>query len=109
MGINRVAEDTSMGFIILPTNFCHITNSKEELIQNVFPDIAHLFNNHNWLGERAIFVAKIKNVEDLNAAIQNFFPRQLISFKSVDTVINQDDVVNYPTVFKFTGIAWITT
>nr|XP_032525562.1 fatty acyl-CoA reductase wat-like [Danaus plexippus plexippus] len=91
--------DTSTGFITLPTDFCHITDSKVELIQRVFPDIAQKFNNHNWLGERAILAAKNKDVEDLNATIQNFLPGQLVSFKSVDTVMNQDDVINYPTEF----------
>ncbi|GBP47861.1 ATP-dependent DNA helicase pif1 [Eumeta japonica] len=62
-------------------------------------DIAQNFNNHNWLGERAILAAKNKDVEDLNATILNFLPGQLISFKSVDTIMNQDDVVNYPTEF----------
>ncbi|XP_063907386.1 ATP-dependent DNA helicase PIF1-like [Zophobas morio] len=96
IGNNKVAVDTSTGFITLPTDLCHITDSKEELIQRVFPDIAQKFNNHNWLGERAILAAKNK---DVNATIQNFLPGQLVSFKSVDTVMNQDDVVNYPTEF----------
>ncbi|CAG4974232.1 unnamed protein product [Colias eurytheme] len=65
IGNNKVAVDTSTGFIILPTDFCHITDSKVELIQRVFPDIAQKFNNHNWLGERAILAAKNKDVEDL--------------------------------------------
>ncbi|GBP68489.1 ATP-dependent DNA helicase PIF1 [Eumeta japonica] len=99
IGNNKVAMDTSTGFITLPTDFCQITDSKEELIQRVFPDIAQNFNNHNWLGERAILAAKNKDVEDLNATILNFLPGQLISFKSVDTIMNQDDVVNYPTEF----------
>ena len=99
IGNNKVAVDTSTGFITLPTDFCHITDSKVELIQRVFPDIAQKFNNHNWLGERAILAAKNKDVEDLNATIQNYLPGQLVSFKSVDTVMNQDDVINYPTEF----------
>lgn len=40
-------------------------------------------------------IGKVK----FNATIQNFLPGQLVSFKSVDTVMNQDDVVNYPTEF----------
>ncbi|GBP22164.1 hypothetical protein EVAR_10674_1 [Eumeta japonica] len=96
---NKVAVDTLTGFITLPTDFCYITDSKEELIQRVFPDIAQQFNNHKWLGERAILAAKNKDIEDLNATIQTFLPGQLVSSKSVDTVMNQDDVLNYPTEF----------
>ncbi|XP_054745836.1 uncharacterized protein LOC129250225 [Anastrepha obliqua] len=99
IGNNKVAVDTSTGFITLPTDFCQITDSKEELIQRVFPDIAQKFNNHHWLDERAILTAKNKDVEDLNAPIQNFLPEQLVSFKSVDTVMNLDDEVYYPTEF----------
>ncbi|XP_015366987.1 PREDICTED: uncharacterized protein LOC107163887, partial [Diuraphis noxia] len=95
---NKVAVDTSTGLITLPTGFCHITDSNEELIQHVFSDIAQQFNNHNWLGERAILATKNKNVDALNAIIQNFLPGQLVSYKSVDTIMNQDDVVNYPTI-----------
>jgi hypothetical protein len=99
IGNGKVAVDTSTGFITLPTSFCHFTDSKEELIQRVFPDIAQQFKSHNWLSKQAILAAKNKDVDHLNATIQNFLPGQLFSFKSVDTVINQDDVVNYPTEF----------
>ncbi|KAF7270300.1 hypothetical protein GWI33_016728 [Rhynchophorus ferrugineus] len=79
--------------------FLHITNSKEDIIQRDFPDIAQQLYNHNWLGERPILAAKNKDVEDLNATIENFLPGQLVSFKSVYTIMNQNDVVNYPTQF----------
>jgi PIF1 helicase. len=51
------------------------------------------------MSEREIFATKNKDVDDLNATIQNFLLGELFSFKSVNTVINQDDVVNYPTEF----------
>lgn len=99
IGNGKIAVDISTGFITLPTDFCQLTESKEELIGRVFPNVAQNFKNHNWLSERAILAAKNKDVDDLNASIQNFIPGQLFSFKSVDTVINQDEVVNYPTEF----------
>lgn len=99
IGNGKVAVDTSTEFITLPTDFCQLTESKEELIQRVFQNVVQQFKNHNWLSERAILAAKNKDVDDLNAAIQNFIPGQLFSFKSVDTVINQDEIVNYPTEF----------
>ncbi|XP_073955775.1 uncharacterized protein isoform X1 [Choristoneura fumiferana] len=99
IGNGKVTVDTSTGLITFPTDFCHFTDSKEELIQRVFPDIKQLYNNHNWLSERAILAAKNKDVDDLNATIQNFLPGELFTYKSVDTATNQDDVVNYPTEF----------
>jgi len=95
----RVGADTLTGFITLPTNFCHVTESKEEFIQSVFPDVVQHSKNHNWLSTRAILTAKNKDVDDLNSTIQNLIPGQLFSFKSVNTVINPDDVVNCPTEF----------
>eukprot|EP00102_Acyrthosiphon_pisum_P013585 XP_008183218.1 PREDICTED: ATP-dependent DNA helicase PIF1-like [Acyrthosiphon pisum] len=101
IGNNKVEVDSTTGFIRIPTDFCHITDSKEELIHRVFSDIAQQLNNHNWLGERAILAARniLVDVDDLNEKIQKFIPGQLFSFKSVDNVMNQDDVVNYPTEF----------
>lgn len=42
-------------------------------------------------------LAKNKKVDYLNATVQNLLPKMLYSFKSVDTIINQDDVDKYPT------------
>ena len=70
---------------------------KKELFSVLIPHKAQQFNNHNWLSERAIIVAKNKVVDDFNAPIQNFLPGKLFLFKSVNTVINQDDEVYYPT------------
>lgn len=99
IGDGVVAIDTFTGLVSFPNDFCLLTESKEELIQRVLPDVAQQFKNHNWLSKRAILAAKNEDVDDLNAIIQNFIPGQLFSFKSVDTVINQDDFVNYPTEF----------
>ncbi|XP_055901879.1 uncharacterized protein LOC129938377 [Eupeodes corollae] len=84
IGNNKVAMDNSTGFITLPTDFCHIKDSKEELIQRFFEDIVQKFKTIIF----AILVAKNKNVDDLNATIQNFLPGQLVYFKTVDTVMN---------------------
>ena len=98
IGNGKVAIDTLTGFITLPSGFCHFT----ELIQHIFPDIAQ-FNNHNLLSELAIFAAKNKDVDYLNATIRNCLPGELFSFKSV-TIINQDDVATIPQNFR---IQWI--
>lgn len=99
IGNGQMPIDNQNGLITLPTNFCTITQSKEELIRSVFPNIAQQYKNHIWLSERAILAAKNKDVNELNAAIQHDIHGELITYKSVDTVINQDDVVNYPTEF----------
>ena len=75
--------------------FWHSTASKEELIQGVFPDIAQQFNNQN----QSIVKATIIDVDELNATVLNFLPGDSFPFKSFDTFINKDDLVNYPTTF----------
>jgi len=43
--------------------------------------------------------AKNKYVNDINVAIQNFIAGLVVSYELVDTVMNQDEVVHYPTEF----------
>ncbi|GFX64416.1 ATP-dependent DNA helicase [Trichonephila clavipes] len=55
--------------------------------------------NHNWLSERAVLVAKNKDVYQLNHFIQSSIQSEEIIYKSIDTVVEADDVVNYPSEF----------
>lgn len=99
IGNGKVAVDKSTGLITLPSNFCNITQSKKELVQRVFPNILQKYRNHDWLSERAILAGKNKDVNDLNASILQEIDGQFFAYKSVDTIINEDEVVNYPTEF----------
>jgi PIF1 helicase. len=65
----------------------------------VFPNIFDNNKNHKWLSERAILAAKNKDVDDLNFVILNQIIGTLHSFKSIDCLINEDEVTNYP--FEF--------
>lgn len=99
IGNGRIPIDIQTGLITLPNDFCKISSSTEELIENVFPNIAQNYKNHQWLSERAILAAKNKDVNELNIAIQNDITGQTVTYKSTDAVIDQDQVVNYPTEF----------
>jgi ATP-dependent DNA helicase PIF1 len=99
IGNGKYPVEISTGCITLPSNFCHMITSKEELIKKVFPDIERNYQNHKWLSERAILAAKNKDVDELNFTIQSKIVGQLHSYKSVDSVTSQDDVVNYPIEF----------
>lgn len=99
IGNDKLSINQETGLITLPTTFCTIMETKEDLIKSVFPNIGQNYKNHSWLNERAILAAKNNDVNELNASIQNDIAGELIIYKSVDTVTNQDDVVNYPTEF----------
>ncbi|XP_039964217.1 ATP-dependent DNA helicase PIF1-like [Bactrocera tryoni] len=92
IGNGIIAVDTSSGYITFSTNFCNLCESKTELMEMVFPNVAQNYVNHIWLSERVIFAAK--NV-DVNEKIAG----ELKNYKSVDSITNEDEVVNYPTEF----------
>ncbi|GFV15903.1 ATP-dependent DNA helicase [Trichonephila clavipes] len=67
--------------------------------KKVFPNIAQIYKNHQWLSTRAILAAKNIDVNTINFTIQHGIPSETTTYKSIDTVENQDEVVNYPTEF----------
>lgn len=99
IGNGKMPVDQTNGCITLPPTFCTIEPTTNDLITHVFPDIVQNINNHSWLHERAILAAKNNDVNAINANILNAIAGDVVQYKSVDTVINQEDVVNYPTEF----------
>ncbi|GFX67062.1 ATP-dependent DNA helicase [Trichonephila clavipes] len=92
----QLYEDTQN--IQLPEKFCNIVATKDELIKNIFPDLRHSYTDHA-LRERAILAAKNLDVDAINFKIQQSLPGKEITFKSIDTVVDPDEVVNYPVEF----------
>lgn len=98
IGDGKIASDQN-GFIVLPNNFCIIVSSKQELIDRVFPNIVQNYNNYDWLRERAILAPKNINVNEINFHIQEKLPGDSVTYKSIDTAMNDEDAVNYPVEF----------
>ncbi|PIM96964.1 DNA helicase [Handroanthus impetiginosus] len=99
IGDGKVDVHENTGCIKLPTDFCTIINSQNALIDQIFPDINTRYLNHEWLAERAILAAKNVDVNDLNFKIQQLLPGDLVSYKSIDTVCDTNEAVNYPAEF----------
>ena len=99
IGNGRIPVDTSSGLISIPPAICQFTSTKDELNTNVYPNISQNYRNYDWLSARAILAAKNTDVNDLNWTIQNQIPGELRSYKSIDRVENEDEVVNYPVEF----------
>lgn len=62
IGNGSVPIDESSGLISFPRNFCSFVSLKEELINEVFPNMVANHKSHDWLSERAILAAKNKDV-----------------------------------------------
>jgi hypothetical protein len=87
----------------IPNDFCTIIDSYDAFIDQIFPNLHRQYTNHEWLAERAILIAKNVDVIELNLKIQHLLPGDLVSYKSIDTVCDAIEAVNYPTFFKIIG------
>ena len=99
IGNGKVVVDESTGCITLPTDFCTLVDSQNALIECIFPNIHIQYTNHEWLVKRVILAAKNADVNDLNFNIQQLLPGDLASYKSIDTVCDANEAVNYPIEF----------
>ncbi|KAL7295113.1 hypothetical protein TKK_0011580 [Trichogramma kaykai] len=99
IGNGKMVTHTSTQLITMPPIFCTTTASRNQLIQKVFPHLTQNYTSHKWLSERAILAATNNDVHIINYSIQNEIPGKPTTYKSIDTVMNQDEVVHYPTEF----------
>lgn len=77
------------------------------MIQSIFTDIENNYLNHEWLSQRAILAAKNVDVDEINFQIQQLLPGDLMSFKSIDTVVDENESVNFP--IEFIRYPWNAT
>ncbi|BHF84822.1 hypothetical protein SprV_0902797400 [Sparganum proliferum] len=99
IGNGTVPVDPTSGRIAIPPAFGTLVSSKEELVEKVFPNIQFNYTNHAWLSERAILAAKNKDVHQLNHIIQSRIPGEAVVYTSINSVVDADEAVNYPTEF----------
>ena len=71
----------------------------EQLIQNVFPQIATNNENHERLSELAILTEKNNDGNAINNIIQGQILGKYTVYKSIGTIMNMDEIVNYPIEF----------
>ncbi|XP_050338342.1 ATP-dependent DNA helicase PIF6-like [Bactrocera neohumeralis] len=91
--------DNTNGMITLPENFCTILQTKEELVECVFPNIIQNHRSYDWIAERSILAPKNIHVNAMNFQIQEKMPGEVITYKSIDSVMDEDEAVNYPIEF----------
>lgn len=99
LGNGRIPVDETTKYISLPDNFCTFTQTIQELIDCVFPNIGRNHRNQQWLSERALLAPKNNDVNEINATIQNHIRGNTKTYKSIDCVTDENDAVNYPVEF----------
>lgn len=71
----------------------------EDLKNRVFPDIGENFDSPQWLCERAILAPRNDTVDKINLELLALLPGQSESFRSIDTVQDQEQAVQFPAEF----------
>lgn len=94
-----MAIDVISKCITLPNDFCTFATDVDELINYVFPQLEQNYKNQDWLCERALLALKNAEVNSMNFNILNRIAGNTVTYTSIDTATNQDDVVNYPIEF----------
>ena len=65
----------------------------------MFPQIATNNENHEKLCERAILAEKTNDGNTINNIIQGQLLGKYTAYKSIDIIMNMDEIVNYPIEF----------
>jgi ATP-dependent DNA helicase PIF1 len=97
LGEGRVKCDGERLISMAPVSI--IVESIDQLKEVVFPNIEEHFQNPKWLCERAILAPKNSQVNKINYDLLQTLPGEGIIYKSIDTVPDVSQAVNYPTEF----------
>ncbi|RCN38503.1 hypothetical protein ANCCAN_15578 [Ancylostoma caninum] len=98
-GDEKFPVDLINHLISFPSDFCNVVSSLDELISKVFPDIRDNFRSHNWFCDRAILAPLNESVNNINIQIQDQIPGANTTYESIDTVVDSEQEVYYPTKF----------
>ncbi|XP_063903784.1 uncharacterized protein LOC135123221 [Zophobas morio] len=88
------------GKVIIPPTLATVVESLTELTNKIYPDIINLKAKPiDWLCERAILTPKNDRAAGINDLLLKSFEGEEIQYKSVDSVVQTDDAINYPVEF----------
>jgi ATP-dependent DNA helicase PIF1 len=65
----------------------------------VYPSLSQNYLTSNWLRDRVILAAKNEDVNDIMNQILAMLPGVVTEHKSIDTVVDADEVVSFPEQF----------
>ena len=87
------------GMIDLAPNLCSLVISQQELIEKVFPDLLQNVQNLARLSQRGILCPQNDAAAKVNLAILERLLTLPETFHSIDTVMDQEEVVQFPVEF----------
>lgn len=99
IGNGLISTDAESKEIQFPENFCQYTDSITDLISNVYPNIEKKYKDFNWLSERALLAPTNEAVHKMNDQILSKIPGEVKKYTSIDTMIEENEIVNYPQEF----------
>jgi hypothetical protein len=74
-------------------------SSVAELIHAVYPAVSQNYLNLNWSRDRVILAAKNEDIYEITNQILAMLPGVVNEYKSIDTVVDADEVVSFPSEF----------
>lgn len=90
---------TELPNIITVPEFINCTATLEEMKETIYPNLQEHAHNGEWLSERAILAPLNDTVNRINAALIQQFPGDVVTYRSVDSTISDDEAVHFPTEF----------
>ncbi|GBP39663.1 hypothetical protein EVAR_25487_1 [Eumeta japonica] len=99
IGNGQIPIDPATNEISFSQDFCQMQSNIQAVVDKVFPNLTINYKNSNWLYEPAILAPKNDDVNKLNDQIQLKLPGEEINYKSIDTVMDEEQAVDYPVEF----------
>uniref|UniRef100_A0A0L8HYC6 ATP-dependent DNA helicase n=1 Tax=Octopus bimaculoides TaxID=37653 RepID=A0A0L8HYC6_OCTBM len=97
IGNGKLRQDPEDNLHHLPCG--NMIASLEDLTSKVFPNIATYYKNHKWLCERTILAPRNDAVDKLNLKLLSRLPGPECSYRSTDSVPDQEQATHYPVEF----------
>ncbi|XP_008181052.1 uncharacterized protein LOC103308787 [Acyrthosiphon pisum] len=84
----------------IPNNLCVVVKDLKSLSEQIYLNLNNFHSeNLTWLNERAILTPKNDTAASINDSLLDQLPTEMVKYPSVDSVVELEDVVNYPVEF----------
>ncbi|XP_057335013.1 ATP-dependent DNA helicase pif1-like [Microplitis mediator] len=86
--------------IVIPENIGTLVSNLDELTESIYSDIKNSKElSSEWLSERAILTTTNEKASIINIKILDMLEGEEVTYSSIDSVVVDDDIVNFPTEF----------